>query len=316
MIHALRPAFLAVTLIALGGCGPAKSLAADVFYDEVGLDASLVRADVAYLDDGLDKHRLDLFLPSPDSVRQRPWPGVLFVHGGGWVEGDRQLTFGGEDLYGNVGRYLAERGIGAAVTSYRLQPGATWREQRSDVAAALAFVQDTVAALGGDPARVVLMGHSAGAQLAAHVAFDASLRERAGAEPVCGLVSVSGAALDLTDAATWEAGARFGYSAERFSPTREEIAGPPPDPYAWQVEASPTSYVTPEAPPVRVIYADGEADYFRTQAEALARALGAAGVPYETEVMAAFNHEVGALYLSRADRPAGPAAVALARACP
>lgn len=309
-------ALLAASLVALGGCGPAKSLATDVLYDEVDLDQSLVQPDLAYLPDGDPKHRLDLFLPAPDSVRRQPWPVVLFVHGGGWIEGDRQFTFGGEDLYGNVGRYMAARGVGAAVISYRLQPDATWREQRSDVASALAFVQDTVAALGGDPDAVVLMGHSAGAQLAAHVAFDAALRQRVGARPVCGLVPVSGAALDLADAATWEAGARFGYYAERFAPAREEIEGPPPEPYDWQVEASPASYVTPDAPPVRIVYADGEADYFQTQAEALARALDAAGVPHETEVMAAFNHEVGALYLSRSDRPAGPAAVDLARACP
>ncbi len=99
----------------LAGCGPAKALLVDVLYDEAALPADLVRRDLAYLPDGQPKHRLNLFLPLADSVRARPWPVVLFVHGGGWTEGDRDFTFGGEDLYGNVGRYLAGHGIGTAV---------------------------------------------------------------------------------------------------------------------------------------------------------------------------------------------------------
>ena len=310
----LRLLPLVAAAIPLGGCALADSLAADILYDEVALPDSLVRADLAYLPSGDHKHRLDLFLPAPDSVRRRPWPAVLFVHGGGWDEGDRQFTFGGEDIYGNVGRFVARRGVGAAVVSYRLQPDVTWREQVADVAAALAFVQDTVAALGGDPDAVVLMGHSAGAQLAAHVAFDDAVRGQAKAP--CGLVSVSGGALNLADDATWEAGAPFAFYAARFSPSRDATEDPPPTPAPWQIEASPVTALSADDPPVHVIHADGEDAFFQTQAAALARALDAAGVPFETSVMKAFNHEVGALYLSRSDRPAGLAAVAMARSCP
>ena len=319
MTSLLRLPVLAALLL-LGGCGLVSSVATGALYDDVDLGGALVRPDLAYAPegagpDGDPKRRLDLFLPAPDAVRERPWPVVLFVHGGGWTEGDRGFTYGGQDLYGNVGRYLATRGIGAAVISYRLQPQATWREQVADVAAALAFVQDTVGAYGGDPSAVVLMGHSAGAQLAAHVAFDGAARERAGAAPACGLVPVSGVAFDLTDEATWAAGADFDYYSARFSPSRRKIDEAPPEPEPWQIDASAVTAITPEAPPVHIIYADGEARYFQTQAEALARALAAAGVPHETSVMEAFNHEVGALYLSREDKVAAPAAVALARSC-
>jgi acetyl esterase/lipase len=316
----LRLALLAACAAALTGCGLVSSLVADVLYDEVALPDSLVALDLPYAPDpdGAPtdpKQRLDLFLPLPDSVRAGAWPLVLFVHGGGWTEGDRAFTFGGEDIYGNVGRFMAQRGIGAAVVSYRLQPEATWQEQVADVAAALAFVQRMLPSLGGDPNAVVLMGHSAGAQLAAHVAFDTSARRRAGAWPTCGLVPVSGVAYDLTDPATWASGAEFDYYSARFSPGREEIDAPPEDPAPWQREASPVTHIARGAPPTHLVYADGEEDYFRLQAEALARALAAACVPHEVSIMDAFNHEVGALYLSRADRTAGPAAVAMARAC-
>lgn len=316
----LRLPCLVAALFVLSGCGLTSSLVTSVFYDDAPLDDTLVVRDLAYApegrgDEGDPKRRLDLFLPAPESLQQRPWPVVLFVHGGGWTEGDRAFTYGGKDIYGNVGRYLAARGVGAAVVSYRLQPAARWHEQVADVAAALAFVQNAIGAYGGDPTAVVLMGHSAGAQLAAHVAFDEAARRRAGADPVCGLVPVSGAALDLVDQATWDVGAEFDYYSARFSPSREKIDRAPPEPYLWQIEASPVSAITPSAPPVHIIYADGEADYFRTQAEALARALDAAGVPHETSVMDAFNHEVGALYLSRDDRMAAPTALAMARSC-
>ena len=240
----------------------------------------------------------------------------MFVHGGGWTEGDRAQTFGGEDIYGNVGRFFASRGVGSAVVSYRLMPGATWREQVADVAAAVAFVQDEVGRRGGDPSSVAVMGHSAGGHLAAFVALDASALEAAGAAPVCGAVVVSGAALDLTDDATWETGTGFGYYARRFSPSRAEIDGPPPDPYGWQVAASPASYATPGDPPVAVVYGDGEDELFRTQAEALAAALEAAGVPVTVSVMDVFNHEAGVFNLSRADREPGAQALRLVdRAC-
>ena len=303
----IRLLFLSALLVGLSGCGPAKSLAVDVLgYSEASLQEENVRRDVAYLPDGDPKHRLNLFLPLADSVRATPWPVVMFVHGGGWTEGDRDFSFGGEDFYNNVGRYLAGHGIGTAVISYRLLPTTDWRSQVADVAAALAFVQDTVATFGGDPASVVLMGHSAGAQLSARVAYDPAVREAAGAMPVCGLVSVSGAALDLVDPATWETGTRFGYYSALFSPSNEDLDGPPETPYPWQVEASPVSYVTSDDPATLILYADGEAALFGTQAAALARALRAAFVFHSTAVMPAFNHEVGVLNLSHPDRGVGP----------
>ena len=297
----------------LGGCGLARSAALDVFYDEADLPVENVRRDLAYLPDGLDKHRLDLFLPLADSVRQRPFPVLMFVHGGGWTEGDRAFEYGGEDLYGNVGRFFAARGIGTAVISYRLLPEAVWQDQVSDVAAALAWVQDQAPEWGGDPEAVAVMGHSAGGQLAARVALDEGARLQAGAGPVCAAVIASGAALDLTDAATWEAGAGFDYYAVRFSPSREPIEEAPAEPFDWQREASPATYATSGAPPFLLVTADGESDTFRLQAEALDRALRANNVPVEMDEMPALSHELGVPNLSRDDRVIGPAALDLVR---
>lgn len=299
--------------LVLSGCGLGKALVADVLYDEVALDDALVRPDLAYLDTGDPKHRLDLFLPVPDSVGSEPWPAVVFVHGGGWTEGDRAFRFGGEDIYGNVGRFFATRGIGAAVISYRLMPGATWREQVADVAAALAFVQREIRTAGGDPEAVALMGHSAGGYLSASVALDEDARQRAGAARPCGAVIVSGAALDLVDPATWETGTRYGYYAHLFSSSRADVEGPPAEPAAWQIEASPVRHASPGDPPFAIVYGDGEDALFQTQAEALARALDAVGVPHRVSTMKVFNHEAGVFTLSRADRAPGAEALRLVR---
>ncbi len=301
-------------LSTLAGCGLAKSAAVGLVYDRAPLADSLVTRDVAYLPDGEPKHRLNLFRPAPGSATPGAVvPTVVFVHGGGWDSGDRDLEQGAADFYNNVGRYLAGHGIATAVVSYRLLPDVRWPAQVEDVAAATAWVQRQATDWGGTPGWVVLMGHSAGAQLAARVALDADARQRAGARPVCGVVSVSGAALDLVDPATWATGTEFGYYARRFSPERRSVDGPPAPPADWQVEASPVTYATPDAPPFLIVTASGEAALFQAQAAALARALDAVGVANETVVMPALSHALGVPNLSRDDRVVGPATVQFAR---
>ena len=76
------PLLLLAAALALGGCGLTESLVADVLYTEAELPAENVRRDVPYRTTGDPKHRLDLFLPLADSVRARPGPVVVFVHGG------------------------------------------------------------------------------------------------------------------------------------------------------------------------------------------------------------------------------------------
>ena len=312
----LRLALALVLLLVAGGCGLVRSVGVDLFYDEADLPAENVRRDLAYVADGDPKHRLNLFLPLADSVRQRPWPVVVFVHGGGWDSGDRDFTYGGVDLYNNVGRFFASRGIGAAVVSYRLLPGVRWPAQVEDVAEAVAYVHREVGTYGGDPDALFLMGHSAGAQLASRVALDPAPLDRAGVSQavVCGVVPVSGAALDLADRATYtEAGADFSYYAKRFSPSREPVPTAPPEPFDWQREASPVTYASPGDPPFLVVYADGEGPVFQRQAEVLDAALETASVPSEVVVMPASRHSLGVPNLSRDDRVVGPAALAFVR---
>src|ERR1051325_5965522 len=106
-----------------------------VLYKPVMLGEDQVRRDIAYRKNSEDqKHRLDLFLPAGSG-----WPGLIFVPGGGLCSGDKEVRVGGADVYGNIGRFYASRGIGVAVINYRLQPLVSWRQQVEDVACATAW---------------------------------------------------------------------------------------------------------------------------------------------------------------------------------
>ena len=99
--------------------------------------------------------------------RRTPAPCVLVIHGGGWDNGDRtQLPA--------VNHHLARIGYAVAAVSYRLAPGTVWPGQRDDIAAAIAYLKAHAAELGIDPTRLVLMGRSAGGQLATAVAYGLS----------------------------------------------------------------------------------------------------------------------------------------------
>jgi len=111
--------------------------------------------DLAY---GADpRNRLDLY-GTPDAA---PKPVLLFVHGGGFVQGDK----GGDANWANaaVGRMAARRGWIGAVMNYRLAPDHGWPSGSEDVTDAIGFLRENVAQYGGDPARIVAMGTSAGA---------------------------------------------------------------------------------------------------------------------------------------------------------
>ena len=312
----MRPALLALALT-VTGCSFFYGIGLRFVYDHQDLPEANAIADVPYVEGSDDpKHRLNLFVPLADSVRQRLWPTVVYVHGGSWIEGDRGLRFGGEDLYGNIGRYFAARGIGAAVISYRLQPRVTWREQVSDVARAVAEVREQVSARGGDPNAVVLMGHSAGGHLIGHVALDREVQEAAGLPrgAVCGAIPVSAAALDLRDRESYAIAKNYPFYQARFAPPgtpRRESA--PPAPEAWEAEASVAPLVTAEAPPFLVIYAEGDYPALIRQSTLFARTLAGAGVEHEVLELPGSSHERIIAALSQDGYYAGPAMVAFVR---
>ena len=110
------------------------------------------------------KQKLDIYLPKKTFPRA---PVYLFLHGGGFREGDR-------GHYGYVALPLANHGIMTVVAGYRLAPDFPFPNQPRDVQHALAWVYQNIHAYGGDPGRIFIGGHSAGGNLAVFVSLRSS----------------------------------------------------------------------------------------------------------------------------------------------
>ncbi|HEX5043026.1 MAG TPA: alpha/beta hydrolase [Candidatus Polarisedimenticolaceae bacterium] len=119
------------------------------------------------------RQRLDLVVPET-----KGFPTVVFVHGGSLSTGDKA-----DEDYGKVCRAFPAAGIACASVNYRLAADAGWPAQAEDVATALTWVRAHVAARGGDPDRLFLLGHSAGAMLVALVGTEGTAHVR-GVVPV------------------------------------------------------------------------------------------------------------------------------------
>ncbi len=181
--------------------------------------------DVAYGSD--PAQRLDVYLPR----EAHGAPVILMIHGGGWIIGDK----------GNAGVVAAKvahwlpRGYIVVSANYRMARPPAPLEQADDVARALAYVQANARTWGGDPSRLVLMGHSSGAHLVALLAADPGIATRQAAQPWLGSVLLDSAALDLV-----------GLMQARHARIYDRVFGA--DPAAW-AEASPLQrLVAPRAP--------------------------------------------------------------------
>ena len=146
--------------------------------------------DLAYGSD--PQQKLDLYLP-PHAEKA---PVILMVHGGAWMIGDKA----NRGVTAAKAAYWLPRGYILASVNYRMDRNApNALQQADDVARALAFVQHQAASWGGDPARVVLMGHSSGAHLVSLITADPQIALRQGAQPTLGTVALDSAVFDLPE---------------------------------------------------------------------------------------------------------------------
>ena len=275
-----------------------------LLYRKADLPEAQIRRAIPYAGSGSTAaQRLNLFLPAGTG-----WPLVVFVHGGSWDEGSRDLAVGGAYIYNNIGRYLASQGIGAAVAGYRLLPDVTWQAQAADVAAAVQWAGAHAPEYGARAGCVFVMGHSAGAQLAVRAALDPAARGAGGAPmpAICGVIGVSGAGYDLADQRTYDLGNDPRFYEKRFGGT--------PD---WQRVASPIRFVPAEGgarlPPFLLLYAGGETKPLQRQSQLLHETLRKAGAKSTLVVVLGESHTRIVLTLSRDDKSAGPAIVTFVR---
>lgn len=178
---------------------------------------------------------LDFYRASrPDG---RAVPCVIVVHGGGWDSGDREQI-------PHFNHWLARQGYAVAAVSYRLAPKFQWPAQRDDVLAAITFLKSHAAELNVDASKLILLGRSAGGQIAQCVGYTANDPAIRG---VVGLYAPS----DLI----------FGYVNTHEndmlkSPAlmRQFLGGTPDSARANYESASPLFHVTPHSPPTLLLH--------------------------------------------------------------
>jgi acetyl esterase/lipase len=246
-----------VGLLVLSACGPAHGQ--DAKAPDKKAPLPVVEKDVAYADGG-DQQMLDLYLPD-----QKGFTTVVFTYGGGWHSGSRKSV-------GPIGEQLQGLGYGCALLSHRLAPKDKFPAQAEDVAAAFAWVKKNIAAKGGDPKRVVLMGHSSGAHLSLLIATDPKYLAAHKLSPgdIAGVVGLS-TPLDLEPRADKKGFADIlmaGKGADVFARDAEVMKS-----------ASPIRHVSKDLPPTLLVV--GEKDFPMLEGDAQAFAEKAKGVDRE-----------------------------------
>lgn len=216
-------------------------------------------ADLPYGQDG--RQRMDVYLPAQAAGA----PVIVMVHGGAWMVGNKAMS---NVVDNKVAWWVRQKGYIFVSVGYRLMPQADPLLQARDVATALARAQGLAPSWGGDPAKFILMGHSAGAHLAALLAASPALARQAGARPWLGTVALDSAALDL----------------ERIMQARhmrfyDRVFGA--DPAYWR-SVSPSSVLAPDATPMLLVCstqrADGSCEQSRDFADKVRAKGGRAGV--------------------------------------
>ena len=154
------------------------------------MPASRVTRDIRY--GPADRNLLDIFTADGASGMR---PVLIFVHGGGFVGGNKSTP--GSPFYDNVPLWAARNGLVGVNITYRLAPQAPWPAGAEDVGLAVRWVVDNIARFGGDPSRIFLFGHSAGAT---HAGSYAAMPQFHGGRGIgiAGLILTSGI-YDLTD---------------------------------------------------------------------------------------------------------------------
>jgi acetyl esterase/lipase len=214
--------------------------------------------------------RLDVYSPPTGEGH----PVLFFVHGGSWKDYDKAL-------FAPVAMKLLPEGMVVVIPDYTLYPDAGYEQMAGEMAAALSWTLDNAARYGGDPARVYVAGHSAGAHLAALAVMDPrflAAHDHSAAE-VRGLVGMSGVYDTRAEYDYWQAQGVYPEVLVDVMGGEERFAA-----------ASPIRYVRPGLPPILLIHGDEDETVPVGIATAFHTALQEAGAPSTLKIYAGSGH--------------------------
>jgi acetyl esterase/lipase len=217
--------------------------------------------------------KLQVFTPVGEPL-QAPLPVVVFIHGGAWMSGDPHD-------YRFIARTLVPHGVAVVLAGYRLLPDGRYPAMLEDGAAALRWVMDNAARHGLDPARITVMGHSAGGYNALMLALDPQWLATHGlpSHTVKAAISLSAPTsfLPLADPASIAA---FGH--------HDDLPA-----------TQPVNHAHPAAPPLLLLHGMDDGRVRPRNTHRLAAALAAVGAPCRAVEFEGLNHEAPLKVLAR-----------------
>jgi len=227
---------------------------------------------------GTHGQTLDVWRPTGKATVKRPV--LIFWYGGGWAKGDRRS-------YAFAARAYARAGFVVVMPDYRKVPDIRFPAFLQDGAEAVKWTRDHIADYGGDPGRIAVAGHSAGAHIVAMLTLDTRWLKAEGVDP-----KIIKAAIGLSGP----------YDFYPFTSSRAIEAMKGADPAATQ----PINFSRADAPPMLLVTSTGDTEVRPKNAINLAARLKALGAPVTLKIYPDLTHEDIAKALSKPFRGKGP----------
>jgi acetyl esterase/lipase len=218
----------------------------------------------------LARQKLDIYTPLGEASNL---PVVIFYYGGSWQSGRRQY-------YSFVAEALTSRGFSVVIPDYRIYPEAKFPDFVEDGAAAFAWVHENISRFGGDPGKIFLMGHSAGAYIAAMLSLDSQYLHKFGLSPgdVRGFIGMAGA---------------YDFLPLKWSNLIKIFGGSDGIP-----ATQPINFVTASAPPALLLHGATDKIVLASNTRNLAQRLREAGRPIVEIIYPHYKHLTILLYLA------------------
>jgi acetyl esterase/lipase len=249
----------ALTPLPVSGCSVSRLVAAVTPTDHYRRTNALAYGEG-------ERQRLDLYVPNVVAAQGEGAhvPVIVFFYGGSWQRGQRAF-------YAFVGEALASRGFVVAVADYRVYPDVTFPAFVEDAAAAVAWVRRNARRYGGDPSRLVVAGHSAGAHIAMLIALDRDYLVAAGAPgAVAGAIGMSGP---------------YDFLPLRNDRLKAIFGSPDALP-----RTQPIRFVRADAPPLLLLHGADDTTVWPVNAQRLAERVHAAGGRADVKLYAGVGH--------------------------
>jgi acetyl esterase/lipase len=199
---------------------------------------------------------------------------VIFIHGGSWSSGNK-------DIYWWLGRNFARKGVVTVTINYGLAPDNKYGQMAADCATAVKWVANHISDYGGNPKRIFIMGHSAGAHLAELINADPQYFKAVGiANPIKGVILNDPFGLDMHE---------YLSDAEKDNNYTDFLRTFSADPAIW-TKGSPLNYIANIKNPHLIFYGENTYPAIQIQSERLNKKLLEQNVPEELHIIKNKKH--------------------------